>query len=101
MSDQEWKEIERILRKDNFLSQLEIFEWMREYNTALPLDLRNGFDLGTPNPQPTPHRCPVCCGNGKVPNGFYRQTSGNWSSSDATPETCQSCEGTGVVWSKH
>ena len=46
----------------------------------------------------TPHICPVCGGNGLVPNGFYSQTSGNWSSINATPEKCKSCTGTGIVW---
>lgn len=45
-----------------------------------------------------PHRCPVCNGNGLVPNGFYMQTSGYWSTSSITPETCRSCNGTGIVW---
>jgi len=45
-----------------------------------------------------PHRCPVCNGNGLVPNGFYMQTSGHWSTSSITPETCRSCGGTGIVW---
>ena len=47
----------------------------------------------------TPHCCPVCNGNGLVPNGFYNQTSGQWSTSSITPETCRSCDGTGIVWS--
>ena len=46
----------------------------------------------------TPFVCPVCLGNGKVPNGFYNQTGGKWMTSDATPEKCQSCNGTGIVW---
>ena len=46
----------------------------------------------------TPHICPVCGGNGLVPNGFYMQTSGHWSSSDATPEKCRTCNNSGVVW---
>ena len=45
-----------------------------------------------------PHKCPICNGNGLVPNGFYRQTSGSWSTSDATPEKCRTCQGTGIVW---
>lgn len=46
----------------------------------------------------TPHRCPVCNGNGIVPNGFYTQTSGHWSTSSITPETCRTCSGAGIVW---
>ena len=45
-----------------------------------------------------PYCCPVCGGNGLVANGFYTQVSGHWSSSDATPEMCRSCNGTGIVW---
>jgi len=45
-----------------------------------------------------PHRCPVCNGNGLVPNGFYAQTSGNWSTASTVPESCRSCYGTGIVW---
>lgn len=44
-----------------------------------------------------PHRCPVCNGKGLVPNGFYMQTSGNWSTSSITPETCRSCSGSGII----
>jgi len=45
----------------------------------------------------TPHICPVCSGNGLVSGGFYNQTSGNWSSANAT-EKCRSCMGTGIIW---
>lgn len=45
-----------------------------------------------------PHACPICGGNGKVPRGFYDQTSGIWSTSYCTPETCRSCDGKGIVW---
>ncbi len=45
-----------------------------------------------------PHLCPVCNGNGLVPNGFYMQTSGHWLTSSITPEACRSCGGTGIVW---
>jgi hypothetical protein len=45
-----------------------------------------------------PYCCPVCLGNGMVANGFYNQVGGLWSTSDATPEKCRSCNGTGVVW---
>ena len=46
-----------------------------------------------------PHRCPVCGGNGFVPNGFYIQIMGSWSTNSTTPETCRSCNGTGILWS--
>lgn len=45
-----------------------------------------------------PYRCPVCNGNGKVPNGFYNQTSVYWSSTSTAPEICRSCNGSGIVW---
>jgi len=44
-----------------------------------------------------PFKCPVCGGTGLVPHGFYNQTSGNWSTTDITPERCRSCE-FGIVW---
>ncbi len=47
---------------------------------------------------PKPHCCPVCHGNGKVPNGFYNQVGGHGGTSDITPEKCQSCDGKGVIW---
>ena len=42
-------------------------------------------------------RCPICGGNGLVPEGFYRQTSGCWGSTSTIPETCRSCGGQGYV----
>ena len=42
--------------------------------------------------------CPVCVGKGIVPNNFYMGTSKNWSSSSATPETCRSCNGRGIIF---
>lgn len=45
-------------------------------------------------------RCPVCNGNGLVSNGFYRQTSGYWSSTSTAPETCRSCNGHGYIQTK-
>ena len=46
----------------------------------------------------TPHTCPICGGNGIVPNGFYSSTTGIWSIVSTTPEKCKSCNGTGIVW---
>ena len=48
-------------------------------------------------PSATAERCPVCGGNGLVPNGFYMQTSGQWSTTSTTPETCRTCNGSGMV----
>jgi len=42
--------------------------------------------------------CPVCGGNGLVPNGFYSQTSGCWTTASISPEVCRSCNGTGVIF---
>ena len=47
----------------------------------------------------TPFRCPVCNGQRLVPNGFYSHIGvETYTSSDATPETCQTCNGEGIVW---
>ena len=43
-------------------------------------------------------RCPVCGGNGLVPNGFYNTVTGIMSTTSITPETCRSCNGTGIVY---
>lgn len=57
-----------------------------------------------PDPNRTPHECPVCHGRCTVPPGFY---SGVESHPDiAQPsvtgcpqrETCRSCNGKGVIW---
>ena len=45
----------------------------------------------------TVEKCPVCGGNGLVPDGFYYQTSGNWPTSGTGGETCHSCGGKGYV----
>jgi len=47
----------------------------------------------------TVYCCPVCVGKGIVPNGFYRTTNDSWTSSDAAPEKCKSCNGGGVIYS--
>lgn len=42
-------------------------------------------------------RCPVCSGKGIVPSNFYTLGNGG-TSNTATPQTCRSCNGSGVVW---
>lgn len=41
--------------------------------------------------------CPVCGGNGKVMNGFYDQTGGQWTTSYTDLITCRSCTGKGYI----
>lgn len=43
-------------------------------------------------------KCPVCGGRGIVPHGFYETYSPYYSSSGASPETCRTCRGTGVLF---
>ena len=45
-----------------------------------------------------PYVCPVCFGRGFVAGGFYSSTGSTWVSSTTAPETCRSCNGTGVLW---
>ncbi len=45
-----------------------------------------------------PYRCPICNGNGIVPEGFYNQIGGTWLSSGTGTEDCRACKGTGIVW---
>lgn len=49
------------------------------------------------NCEEKPYRCPVCGGNGLVPNGFYNQASWNWSTTSMKPEMCRSCNGSGII----
>lgn len=49
-------------------------------------------------PEAMPYICPVCRGNGLVDNGFYTQTTGQWTSTSTTPEPCRACAGKGVLW---
>ena len=44
-----------------------------------------------------PYTCPICGGKGKVQNGFY-SVMGYGSTTNASPENCRSCNGTGIVW---
>ena len=46
--------------------------------------------------------CPVCGGNGQVPQGFYTTTNKQygalyWSSGETNSEICRSCGGKGYV----
>lgn len=49
-------------------------------------------------PQKQPFRCPVCGGNGLVPDGFYNITTGQWTAPTYVLSiNCRSCNGTGIV----
>ena len=75
-----------------------ILETMSKEKTELQELTNSPLLIANVSKSLTPHRCPVCNGNGLVSNGFYMQTSGNWSTSSITPEQCRSCGGTGIVW---
>jgi len=48
----------------------------------------------------TPHKCPVCGGTGLVPVGFYQAIgTPDYTTSNAAPEMCKSCQGQGIIWS--
>lgn len=51
-----------------------------------------------PAPVRTPHKCPVCIGRGFVDAGFYTATGQTWGGPGTNPDTCRTCEGTGIVW---
>jgi hypothetical protein len=53
----------------------------------------HGYPPLTP-PARTPHKCPVCGGRGRVDRSFYGDTM-----NASKYLVCQSCHGTGVVWS--
>lgn len=78
-----------------------------EWIDAVKEELRSARLSGGTDPMPVikesslfiPHRCPICGGNGIVPNGFYNQIGGQWATSDGNyKETCRSCGGTGIIW---
>jgi DnaJ-class molecular chaperone len=48
----------------------------------------------------TPHRCPICYGKGKVPYEFYSMRGQEQWTTDAIPQKCRSCNGTGIVFNK-
>lgn len=49
--------------------------------------------------QKRPFVCPICGGRGFVVSGFYSSIGNTWVTTSTIPETCRSCQGTGVVWS--
>lgn len=59
----------------------------------------NSDPVNTERPHITPHKCPICCGTGVVPIGYYSGYRSSLSSTTAgTTEPCRSCTGTGIVW---
>ena len=45
----------------------------------------------------TPHRCPICQGQGTVPPGFYEELNTGTSISSNRP-ICRTCGGSGLLW---
>lgn len=45
-----------------------------------------------------PHTCPVCCGCGTVPIGFYQEVDRGSTATPMGRPTCRSCHGSGVLW---
>ena len=39
-----------------------------------------------------PHKCPLCNGNGTIPNRY--------DSTSANEKQCHGCNGTGILWSE-
>lgn len=66
--------------------------------TALDDRARLIFPSASLNPHLKPHRCPICHGNGFVPNGFYNTTNNTYTTKSTLPEPCRSCDGAGVIW---
>ena len=65
--------------------------------TTLPICVCPPEPITTPQKQP--FRCPVCGGNGLVPDGFYDTTTGQWTAPTYVLSIkCRSCNGTGIVW---
>lgn len=46
-----------------------------------------------------PYKCPVCDGIGQLPIGFYNPYS-TGSTASAIQETCKTCSGQGIIWSR-
>ena len=67
-------------------------------DTHKKLDVRSSNQVLNVGSSKTPHRCPVCYGKGLVPNGFYNTVIKYDSTMSTAPETCRSCNGTGIVW---
>jgi len=47
--------------------------------------------------QMKPYLCPVCCGKGIVPAGFYNFPSNCGSITSTWAETCRACNGKGII----
>lgn len=47
----------------------------------------------------TPHRCPVCTGQGRVSRPpWLPGDMTTWGSADTRSYECHACDGTGIVW---
>lgn len=46
----------------------------------------------------TPHRCPICGGNGLVSGAFYTSLLGCGGTSTNVTDKCRQCDGQGILW---
>jgi DnaJ-class molecular chaperone len=67
-------------------------------NTELDAAIRKYLEEPAPSGRREPYSCPVCGGKGAVQPGFY-SLFGWLGTTVAPPETCRSCDGSGVIWS--
>lgn len=94
MKPQDFKALKKIIDSNP--------DWVREFNEYKPTKGGGGRRsvIMTPSLKANmPYKCPVCNGRGTMPNGFYMGTQGQWSTTNASPEQCRSCNGKGIIWS--
>ena len=75
-------------------------DWFEFENKVLKYEIKSLQSIAAVEPMTAEEaqRCPVCGGNGLVPNGFYNTVTGIGSTTSITPEKCLSCNGTGIVF---
>ena len=81
--------------KDVLLQQAEQAISNKEIIDKLLKEIEITFDQS----HSIPHCCPVCQGKKVVPAGFYLSVNGFGTTSSASPEPCESCGATGMLWS--
>lgn len=78
---------------------IQMPENMKKETVQIPMLENNGGNAYRILNTKKPFTCLVCIGRGFVSGGFYSSTGNSWVTTTTAPETCRSCNGTGVVWS--